>query len=642
MAQFRKLFEPIRVGRLEFKNRIFVLGLAMGYTPDFYINDRFKAFYKERAEGGAGAVTIGIAFPSNLRNSPYGHALSVSIGIWNDSFIPGLKEVVDIVHQHGAKAICQVGLQYHWQKRADVPGEVVGPSAVSTRRGIQPRELTVEEIQQLVMEFGDATERVREAGCDAVEYHAGIGYLINRFLSPISNLRSDDYGGSLEKRARFLLEIIADAKKKAGSDYTYICRISAEEFVEGGNTLEDSKQIAVLLEKASVDCLNVQVGWHESRAPVLQNFVAPGAFAYASEAIKSVVGIPIAIGCRINDPLVADQILAESKADLVGMARALIADPYLPRKAREWRLGEIRPCIACGHCLDTTIASKPMECAVNPRAGKEIDLEIQPAPRSKKILVIGGGPAGMEVATVAAQRGHTVTLIEEGERLGGQLLIAAVPSYKRDLARYTSYLCGRMRSAGVKVRLAEKVTPSSVTHTVPEAVIIATGAIPVIPDIAGVDRPNVASAIQVLKGEKEVGASAIVVGSGLAGCETAEFLWQQGKRVTILEALSKLGPDIGVTTRPFLLDRLRQAGIAMEANATVVEITGKGVRAQRNGQELSFEVDSVVLATGMKPNNELLEELKGGPWEIYSVGDCVEPRRIVDAVAEAAELAYRI
>jgi len=614
----------------------------MDYTPDFYVNDRYKAFYRERTEGGAGLIAIGMAFPSPLNNSPRGNSISISIGIWDDSFLPGLKEVVDIIHRYGPKAICQIGLQYHWQKSASAPAEVVGPSAVSTRRGINPRELTVEEIQQIIADFGNATRRAREAGFDAVEYHGGIGYLINRFLSPVSNQRSDDYGGSLEKRMRFLLEIIGDARKKAGSDYTVFCRISAEEFMEGGNTLKESRQMAIILEQAGVDCLNVQVGWHESPRPMLQNFVAPAAFAYASETIKKSVRIPVALGYRINDPVVADEILAAGKADLVAMARALIADPYLPRKVSEGRLDDIRPCITCGYCLDTLIANESMACAVNARVGREAEFQIDTVSKAKKVLVIGGGPGGIEAATVAAQRGHHVVLIDDGDRLGGQLLIAAVPSYKSDITRYTSYLTGRLESTGVEVRLGEKVGPALVAELTPEVVILASGAAPVIPDVPLIGNPDVATAVQVLKGEKDVGVNVIIIGSGLVGCETAEFLAKQGKKVTILEMLPKLGPDIGVTTRQFLLRRLREAGIAMHANSCAVEITAKCVSVRKDDEVLSFAADSIVLAAGMRPNNELLEQLKGGPYELYSIGDCVEPRRIANAVAEATQVAYSI
>lgn len=642
MAQFKKLFEPIKIGNLDLENRIYMLGLEMGYTPDFYVNERYKAFYRERAQGGAGLITIGIAFPSNMSNCPRGAGITESIGIWNDSFIKGLREVADMVRGYGPKTICQLGLQYHWQKSADAPGEMVGPSAVSTRRGAEPRELTVAEIQQIVEEFGSATKRAREAGFDAVEYHCGIGYFLNRFLSPLSNRRSDKYGGSLEKRMRFLLEIIDNARKKAGTDFTYFCRISAEEFMPGGNTLEESKQIAVHLEKAGIHCINVQMGWHEASRPMLHNFVPAGAFAYASEAIKKTVNIPVAIGYRINDPVVAERILVEGKADLIAMARALIADPHLPRKAKEGRPDDIRPCITCGYCLDTLMTDNPMACAVNARAGNEMEYRIEPATESRRVLVIGGGPAGMEAATIAAERGHKVTLLDENKAPGGQLPVAATVSYKGDIARYARYLTRRLYSAGVDVRCGVTANSALIVKLAPRVIVLACGATPLIPDIPGIDRPNVTTAIQVLKGEKKVGASVLIVGSGLVGCETAEFLLEQGKKVTILEMLPRLGADIGVTTRPFLLARLRQAGAVMEANARVVEITGRGVKARRDNDEMSFEADSIVLATGMRPRRELLEELKGCTYELHTIGDCLEPRRIAEAVAEAARIAYRL
>lgn len=641
MPQFHKLFEPLRIGKLDLKNRIYMLGTSLGYTPDYHVNDRLKAFYRERAQGGAALIAIGMALPSPMNNST-AEPGQADLGIWDDSFIPGFKQAVGVIHEYEAKAVCQIGLQYHWQKSTAVICEMVGPSAVSTRRGIEPRELSATEIQQIIGEFGDAVKRAREAGFDAVEYHAGIGYLINRFLSPLTNRRTDDYGGSLEKRLRFLLEIIKDSQKKAGTDFTYFCRLSADEFMPGGNTLEESRQIAVLLEKSGFDCLNIQVGWHESAKPMLQNFVAPGAFAYVSEAIKKAVSIPVAAAYRINSPAVSERILTEGKADLIGMCRALIADPYLPRKAEMGSPDDIRPCIACGYCMDVRLDGESLACSVNPRVGKEA------APRScspatpKRVLVVGGGPAGMEAAALAARRGHRVTLVEGNRQLGGQLLAGAKLSYKDDIARYIRYLVKELDSAGVEVKLSERVAPDLVNKLNPDVVILAAGAIPLATDIPGIGEPNVVTATQVLNGEKIVGANVVVIGSGMVGCEVAEFLREQGKKVIILEMQPKPGSNIGRSVRPFLLGRLREAGIVIESNIRIEQITAQGVKARRDDKELSFAADSVVLAMGMQPNDGLFQELKNGRYELYPIGDCVKPGRIAGAVADAARIANAI
>jgi len=639
VTELRNLFQPIKVGEMELNNRIMFLAIGTGYGADDQVTERQKDFYAERARGGAGLVITGITMPSSL-----GRPIPGMIGIYHDRLIPSHRQLTDLVHAEGTKIAIQLGLQYWWAKGEGAPLEEVAPSEVSTRRDSTPRALTIEEIRQIINDFGEGVRRAREAGYDAVEFHCGIGYLVNRFLSPCTNKRTDDYGGSLKNRARFLLEIIQSSKRKAGSDYPIICRISGEEFMDGGHTLEDSKKLAPMLERAGVHCLSMQVGWHECRTPLVHMSVPRGAFVYVAEEIKKVVNIPVVAAYRINDPILADRIIAEGRADLIGMGRPLIADPELPNKAKEGRFDDIRPCIACGHCLDTVLGGMPMTCTVNPRVGREAESTIEPAKKSKKVFVIGGGPAGMEAAVVAAKRGHQVTLWEKKDRLGGNLVLASALSYKGEVANFNNYLQTQVRKSGVQIRLGGEFTAKTVEKAKPDAVILATGTIAKVPDLSGVKGKNVALALAVLAGKEVAGQRVIVVGGEMVGCEVAEFLAEKGKKVTLLARRDRVGDDLGRSTRWVIMQRLRNAGIRMETKVNVVEITDKGVRGIRRdgGESEFFEGDSVVLAVGLAPSNELAQKLEGKVPAIYCIGDCVEVRKIAQAIEEGFRVAREI
>ena len=637
MAQWKKLFEPITIGKVQAKNRILMLALATCYVEDGQVNERLRAFYRARAEGGAGIITVGVLTPIP------GGIPSRRLGVYHDGFIPGLKGLVSLIHASGGLASAQIAVEEGGALGAGSSPEHFGPSPAALRRGQPPPHgLSVEEIAYLVDAFGQATARAREAGFDMVELHAGIGFLINRFLSPVTNKRTDSYGGSLENRMRFLMEVLQSAQRKAGGDYTLICRISGEEFMEGGMTLKETAPIAQALEKAGVRALNVQAGWHESSVPLVQMSVPRGAFVYVAEGIKKAVHIPVVAAYRINDPVLADQILAEGKADLIGMGRPLVADPELPNKAREGRLEDIRTCIACNRCLDDIFEDKPMTCAINAQAGREAECAITRASRSKKVVVVGGGPAGMEAARVAALRGHQVTLLEGQGQLGGNLLLASAPPHKEEINSLTRYLSAQLHKLSVRVRLGQQVTAGSVLAEKPEAVIVATGASPIIPDIPGTNGRNVTAAAEVLAGRRDTGPRVVIIGGGMVGCETAEFLAEKGKTVTVLEMLPRLGQDIGLTTRWVVLGRLRKLNVRQEAKATAAEVTEKGVRATRDGESLFFEGDTVVLAVGMKPRAELASELQGKVKEVHAIGDCQRPRRIAEAIEEGLRAALRL
>jgi 2,4-dienoyl-CoA reductase (NADPH2) len=644
MKTLSNLFTPIKIGELELNNRIVMAPMGLGYASDGKVGERLLNFYAARAKGGAGLIIAAIAV--NYYGPRFGEALYSTVPlICDDSFLPGIRQLAEVAHQNGAKVAVQLTAQFIWKKTVDSVAETVGPSDMPKRPGTpETRALSEEEIQQLVELCGDAARRARDAGIDAVEFHAMGGESVSaQFLSPIRNHRTDKYGGSLENRARFLLECIENARRKAGDDYTFLCRYSGEDFVEGGMTLEEAKLLGTMLEKSGVHALDISTGLFEAPVPFIQMSVPRGAFVYLAEAVKNVVGIPVIGGVRVNDPILADRLIGEGRVDMVYMARALLADPDFPNKTREGLSDDICPCIACGHCLDVLLGEgKPVECAVNPQVGREAEYVIEEAAEPKTVVVVGGGPAGMEAAIVATERGHRVTLIEKQNQLGGNLLFAAIPPHKEEITNYISYLINQVKKSKIEIMVGENDALKFIQVVRPDVVILATGAQPAIPKIRGITRDNVISALEVLGNPGIVGDRVVVVGGGLIGCETAEVLVNISKKVTVLEMLPRIGSDVGVTSRWVLLRRLRGKGVVMETNAEAKEIVERGVRASRNSTVDFFEADTVVLAVGMTSERELEVQLGGKVEALYKVGDCVEPGRIVQATRDAFRIAFQI
>lgn len=637
MSRLQKLFAPIKIGKMELKNRIVMPAMVVGLGANDMITDRFKAFYTERARGGVGLIVVGLATATYSGSFPPG-----SIGIYKDEFIPSLCDFTKLMHECGVKVAIQISALM-FLARDDGSLELVGPSDISVdrhRSASKPRALSINEIRQIVKAYGEAARRAKEAGFDAVEINAIAGTsLASYFLSAHTNKRTDGYGGNIENRARFLLECIESVKQEVGKDYPLLCRVSGADFMEGGNALEDTKIVAPMIERAGIHAINVSTGWHESPVPFIQMSVPRANWLYLAEEVKKVVNIPVIGGTRIPDPRLAEQILLDSRADLVYIARALIADPEWPNKAKEGRLDEIRPCTACCTCFDAAIEHGSITCSVNARAGREAEYSIEPTGEPKKVFIVGGGPAGMEAARVAAMRGHHVTLTDSKSQLGGQLLLAVLPPHKEELGNLTRYLVGQMDKLGVKVRLEDEVDAKIVEKAKPDVVIIATGATPIKPDIPGAKGENVVKAIDVLTGQKEVGENVLIVGGGMVGCETAEFLAEKGKRVTILEMLGRIGADIERTNRWVIMGRLRSLGIRMERNAKVEEIIEKGVRVNRDGSIEFFEGDSAVLAVGMEPNRKLAQELEGKVRMLHVVGDSAKPGKIAQAIESGLRVA---
>lgn len=664
----KKLFTPIRIGKLELRNRIVMTGMHLNYTPDGFVTQKLVDFYRERARGGVGLIILGAGAIDEYSGG------RIMIGLDDDKFIPGLAKLASAVHRYGARIAAQLNHAGSYAFSILIGGKQP-VSASPVKSGFTkevPRELSIPEIEGIIENHAKAAQRTKEAGFDAVEVLAATGYLISQFLSPVTNKRKDEYGGDFTSRMRFGLEVAREIKKTVGPDFPLIFRVAGNEFVPGGNTNKEARIFCQELEKAGVDAINVTGGWHQTRVPQITMAVPRGAFVYLAQGIKEVVQIPVIACNRINDPVLADQILRDGMADLIGMGRPLIADAELPNKAKAGRFDEIRTCIACNQgCFDRIFSLKPITCLQNPRAGREGEFEVKPVKKPKRVMVVGGGPAGMEAAYISALRGHEVSLYERGDRLGGQIHLCAIPPGRGEFINVSRNLNSQLESSAVKVELNKEVTPELVEEVDPDVVVVATGARPLVPDIPGIDGANVVGAWDLLYGKADVGDRVVIVGGGAVGCETALFLAKKGtineeafnflaankaedwealgeltnkgiKRVTIIEMLPKLGQDIGFSTRWTIMQELRRFGVEMIKNAPVKEILADGVIFERDGKDQKVEADSVVIAVGSRSENTLYEKLKDKGREVYLIGDSKEPRKILEAIQEGFEVGFKV
>lgn len=653
------LFEPIKINALDVKNRIYMPAVHLGMAQEFEVTDQIVEFYKERARGGAGMITAGFATVDELSGNP------TNIGAHKDEFIPGLARLAEGINGAGARSCLQINHAGRYNFSFFLNGRMpVAPSPVASRMTREtPKELEIEEIRETIDHFAQAALRVKKAGFSAVEVLSGTGYLISEFLSPLTNIRTDEYGGSLENRMRFGLEVMQAIRKAVGDDYPVIVRMNGNDFMNGGQGREELLEYGKnLVEKASVDALCINVGWHEARVPQITPSVPRGAFAYLSKGFKELVDVPIIASHRINDPAIAREVISTGMCDMVAMARSLIADPYLPEKAKNGREEEIIHCVACAQgCFDHLFQLKHVECLCNPVAGHERNRRIEKAPVSKKVMVIGGGAAGMNAALAAAERGHDVTLYEKDDRLGGQLYLAAAPPGREEFAVFARDLETRVHKSNVKVMLDRTVDAALIEKEKPDHIILATGAGPLVPPVPGVDLPHVVQAWDVLRDKAFTGRKIVIVGGGAVGVETALLLAEKGtisgealkflfvnkaetpealfematkgtKEVVIIEMIDKVGKDIGKTTRWGMLQDAARSGITYQVGTKVLEITPDGVKVESETGASEIKADTVVMAAGSKSNVELVQvvEAAGIPYDI--VGDSGKIGMAFDAV----------
>jgi 2,4-dienoyl-CoA reductase-like NADH-dependent reductase (Old Yellow Enzyme family)/thioredoxin reductase len=649
MAKLKRLFEPINIGKMELKNRIVMPALNTKFGTEWgAMSDRMIDYYAERAKGGVALIII----ENTCIDWPVGKAGTNPIRADEWKFVQGLHDLVEAVQLYGAKIATQ--LQHPGRQGSSLTAaegqQLVAPSEIPClpTGAEMPHALTTEEIEVLIGKFIMGATITKAAGFDAVEIQGGHGYLITEFMSPYSNKREDEYGRDFEGRMKFPLGIVEGIRMVVGPDFPIIFRLSADEYVEGGLTLEDNKLIVRRLEAAGVDAISVSSGIYESTPWYSRIFptagMPMGCNVPLAEGIKKVVKIPIIVAGKLGDPVLAEKVLKDGKADLIAMGRPLLADPELPRKAYEGRLDDIRPCIYCNEaCIGNISRFWRISCVVNPALGREREYQIEPAKRKKRVLVVGGGPAGMEAARVASLRGHKVTLYEKEKTLGGQLMAASAPKFKEPIGDLAEYLKSQVGKLGVKVELGTKATPALIKRLKPDVVVLATGAISVIPGIPGARANKVATAIDILLGRKKAGKKVVIIGGGEVGSELAWFLAEKGKKVTIVEMLGGMAMDMNMFSRFYLMDKLAELGIEMLINTTAQEITDKGVVAvDMDGNKRVIEADTVILATGFKPDNELEYKLKGATSEVYTIGDCVKPGKIWGAIESASRIARQI
>lgn len=634
------LFTPGTIGTMALRNRLVMPPMGTNYaTWTGAVTDRLIDYLAERARGGVGLITVEFSYVH-----PTGRISTYALGVHDDALIPGLRRLTGAIHAGGAMASIQLAHGGRRCRSAITGTPPMGPSPAPCLGGEVPRELSPGEIEHVIAWFVQAARRVREAGFDAVTLHLANGYLLQSFISPHANRRTDRYGGTLEGRMRLPLEVLEGVRREVGADFPVICRLCVDEFIEGGLTLDEGQRVAHLLERAGADALDVTAGIPETMHIIGPPMAMPRGFLVPhARAIKEAVRIPVFAVGRINDPRLAEQILREGSADFIAMGRALLADPHLPNKAQAGRLDDICPCIACNEgCFQRLYHQLDVSCVVNPRVGREALFPAETAPDSRRVLVAGGGPAGMMAALTAAARGHHVTLCEREARLGGQLLMGDVPPHKEEIGVLRDFLTDQVAKAKIETRMQTAVTAELVREIGAEVVIVATGAKPLHPQVPALDG-RIVSAWDVFSGRETTGSKIVVMGGGEVGCELAEYLAAQGKEVTIVELLQELAANMEPRGRSLLLQRLRRLGVNVLLQSTLREVRGSSVLYQQGELTYRIEgVDSVVSAVGSASNGALGDGPGATGATVRRIGDCVKPRRILEAMREGFEFAYTL
>lgn len=642
MESFQKLFEPGYISKLRLKNRLTRAAMYTAFGAlDGSVTERIIRHYCELAQGGAGLVIVEFSYIDTKSSKSNYCQLSVA----DDEYIPGLAWLAMTIKQNGARAGLQIshagGQRYVTTPSKKVPSRVAW-EAIYSKGDSPPEELTFEEIREVVENFGDAALRAKKACFDMVEVHGCHGYLISEFLSPITNMRTDRYGGTLENRMHFLIEIIENIRKKVGSDYPLSVRLNGSEYLEGGITIDETIETAKVLEQNGVNVVHISGGTHQnSDTLVVPTYWPLGYHVWAAEKVKKAVGIPVIASGSITTPGLAEEILKNMRADFISLARPLLADPHFPKKAQEGRSEDIAPCIRCNYgCQGRPEGA--VTCAVNIAAGRENDFRIKKAIKPKRVTVIGGGPAGMEAARVATMMGHEVTLFEK-RMMGGMLIEASVPEFKADIRLLIKYLSVQLEKLGVKI-INTEANAEVIKKSGANTVIIAAGATQIVPDVPGAGKNIVVEAMEVLNGAK-VGKEVLVVGGGLIGCETALFLAEQKKKVTIVEILDQILPEVQVvSSRKALVESLDKQSVTIKTNTRLEEITDDGIIvSDMEGRKSKLKGDAVVFALGLKADDKLYNQLISLPdIDVYCVGDYVEPRKIYDAIHEGHLIARNL
>ena len=672
--EYKRLFTPITINNMKLKNRLVEAPIHMVYCPDGQCNERFTEYYKERAKGGVGLIIVG-----GCRFDEYGYSGGM-MSLHDDDHIQSWKTFVDEIHACDPEVKVAVQL-YHsgrYAKQKNIGKEAWAPSAVfATYTRETAHAMTVDEIHLVAQKWAEGAVRAKKAGFDAIEILGSAGYLICQFLSSTTNLRTDEYGGSWENRCRFPLEVIQAVRAAVGPDYPVTMRIAGNDFVPGANNNENAVEFAKLIEQAGIDAINVTGGWHESLVPQITGDLPRSGYSYLAAAVKKAVHIPVMASNRNNDPANAEEVLALGRGDMICLGRPLIADPEWCKKAQEGRSDEIRRCLGYNQgCLAKTFFGKPVECLVNGRAGREYQLkQAQPAQQPKRLLVIGGGPAGCEFAVEAAKRGHQVTIWEKSDTLGGQVNLAAVPVAKEEFRTITSYYQVMIRKLGIQLELNHEATAQQVKEADFDEIIVATGSTPKQLPLKSAGTIPVVTADAVLAGEVMPGKMVVVIGGGAVGCETAQYLADRGtisgemlkflvtqkaespekilsllnnsdRTVVIVEMLKRIGNGFDAGCAGPVLRDLKRLQVKNYPLSQVKEITDTEVVIEQTTDdgvsELRLPCETVVVAAGRTPSSALFDELAGLDKPVHKIGDVNGIGKVLDAIHQAIDLAAQI
>ena len=635
--KYKKLLSPGKIGSLELKNRAIMapMSAALG-NPDGTVSDPLIAYLTARANGGVGMIITEYCFVTED-----GRSSDHQISITDDDKIPGLKKLVDAVHAHGAKICLQL---QHGGRRSMV--RVMAPSAIMKQTDrVTPYEMTTQDVHDLIHAFIAAAVRAKKAGFDMVEVHCSHGYLLNDFVSPSANRRTDEFGGGITGRAKVPVMIIEGIKKVCGEDYPVSVRLNGDDMVSDGNLGRDSAALAMLMEEAGADLLDVSGGMNGVGYGIAPAAVKTGYNTDPAEEIRRVVSIPVAVAGRINEPEYAESLLRKGDVEFITLGRALFADPEFVNKAAQGKEEEICPCVGClQRCYGSYGHGGQFRgCMVNPFSMRETVLKIKPAETKKKVVVVGTGIAGMEAAWTAAARGHAVELFEQGTYPGGQFRIAAIPPHKQMLARACVYYSNMCKKYGVHMHYNTKADRELIESCNPDVVVVATGGNPLVPGIPGLRESGYIANREILLGRIAPGNKSLILGGGLQGAETADFMAEHGYEVTVVEMRNGIAVDDHPATQKLLLERLASNHVGLITSATVKTVYPDGVDYEKDGEIIGLRgFDSIILAFGTRPEHTLAEELEGMDAEVVTVGDAAKAGNAVEAIYRGAVLGTTI